>query len=63
MTLVLPALPKSRVEVGMISIFVGAPAASLTTPADVVKTRLQVKSKEGRTAYSGMIDCFRKVRN
>jgi len=39
----------------------GAPAASLTTPADVVKTRLQVKLRGGQTSYNGMIDCFRKV--
>ncbi|XP_076820244.1 electrogenic aspartate/glutamate antiporter SLC25A12, mitochondrial-like [Clavelina lepadiformis] len=39
----------------------GAPAASLTTPADVVKTRLQVKTRDGQTVYKGMIDCFKKV--
>uniref|UniRef100_H2ZH14 EF-hand domain-containing protein n=1 Tax=Ciona savignyi TaxID=51511 RepID=H2ZH14_CIOSA len=39
----------------------GAPAASLTTPADVVKTRLQVKTRTGQTGYKGLIDCFKKV--
>ncbi|KAG7466872.1 hypothetical protein MATL_G00146990 [Megalops atlanticus] len=39
----------------------GVPAASLVTPADVVKTRLQVAARAGQTTYSGVIDCFRKV--
>jgi len=39
----------------------GVPAASLTTPADVIKTRLQVKGQEGQTVYKGVIDCARKV--
>ena len=30
----------------------GAPAASLTTPADVIKTRMQVTSSAGREAYA-----------
>jgi len=39
----------------------GAPAASLTTPADVIKTRLQVVAREGQTTYSGVFDCARKI--
>ncbi|XP_002740606.1 electrogenic aspartate/glutamate antiporter SLC25A12, mitochondrial-like [Saccoglossus kowalevskii] len=39
----------------------GAPAAALTTPADVIKTRLQVVARAGQTQYSGVIDCARKV--
>nr|CAB3266167.1 calcium-binding mitochondrial carrier protein Aralar1-like [Phallusia mammillata] len=39
----------------------GAPAASLTTPADVIKTRLQVKSRAGQTVYKGVFDCAKKV--
>jgi len=39
----------------------GAPAASLTTPADVIKTRLQVVARKGQTTYSGLIDCARKI--
>ena len=39
----------------------GAPAASLTTPADVIKTRLQVVAREGQTTYNGVIDCARKI--
>lgn len=32
----------------------GAPAAFFTTPADVIKTRLQVESKKGETKYHGI---------
>lgn len=41
--------------------FPGIPAASLVTPADVIKTRLQVAARAGQTTYSGVIDCFRKI--
>lgn len=39
----------------------GVPAAYLVTPADVIKTRLQVKARRGQQTYRGVIDCFRKV--
>lgn len=39
----------------------GVPAASLVTPADVIKTRLQVAARAGQTTYDGVIDCFRKI--
>lgn len=39
----------------------GVPAASLVTPADVIKTRLQVAARAGQTTYSGVIDCFQKI--
>ncbi|XP_077583606.1 electrogenic aspartate/glutamate antiporter SLC25A12, mitochondrial-like [Stigmatopora nigra] len=39
----------------------GIPAAYLVTPADVIKTRLQVAARAGQTTYSGVIDCFRKI--
>ncbi|KAI0695650.1 mitochondrial carrier [Cytidiella melzeri] len=39
----------------------GMPAAYLTTPADVVKTRLQTEAKTGQTHYKGMTDAFRKI--
>uniref|UniRef100_A0AAY4DMK9 EF-hand domain-containing protein n=1 Tax=Denticeps clupeoides TaxID=299321 RepID=A0AAY4DMK9_9TELE len=39
----------------------GMPAASLVTPADVIKTRLQVAARAGQTTYSGVIDCFWKI--
>ncbi|KAG7253257.1 hypothetical protein CRUP_005072, partial [Coryphaenoides rupestris] len=39
----------------------GAIAASLVTPADVIKTRLQVAARAGQTTYNGVNDCFRKI--
>ncbi|XP_072300537.1 electrogenic aspartate/glutamate antiporter SLC25A12, mitochondrial-like [Eucyclogobius newberryi] len=39
----------------------GVPAASLVTPADVIKTRLQVAARAGQTSYNGVIDCSRKI--
>jgi len=39
----------------------GVPAAFLTTPADVIKTRLQVVSREGEMTYSGLLDCATKI--
>lgn len=37
------------------------PAAYLTTPADVIKTRLQSEAKKGYTTYTGNIDAFKKI--
>ncbi|KAI0046609.1 mitochondrial carrier [Auriscalpium vulgare] len=39
----------------------GMPAAYLTTPADVVKTRLQVEARKGQTSYKGLVDAFSKI--
>jgi solute carrier family 25 aspartate/glutamate transporter 12/13 len=39
----------------------GIPAASLVTPADVIKTRLQVVARQGQTTYNGLIDCATKI--
>ncbi|XP_066912954.1 electrogenic aspartate/glutamate antiporter SLC25A13, mitochondrial-like [Clytia hemisphaerica] len=39
----------------------GVPAAYLVTPADVIKTRLQVKARRGQQTYRGVIDCARKI--
>jgi len=39
----------------------GMPAAFLTTPADVIKTRLQVASRKGEQTYSGILDACRKI--
>ena len=42
-------------------VLAGIPAPFLTTPADVIKTRLQVKAREGQTRYNGVIDCAKKI--
>ncbi|KAI9290719.1 mitochondrial carrier [Neoconidiobolus thromboides FSU 785] len=39
----------------------GMPAAYLTTPADVIKTRLQVEARKGETTYKGITDAARKI--
>jgi solute carrier family 25 aspartate/glutamate transporter 12/13 len=35
----------------------GMPAAYLTTPFDVIKTRLQVEARKGQTHYRGLLHC------
>ncbi|KAF3195000.1 mitochondrial aspartate-glutamate transporter agc1, partial [Orbilia oligospora] len=35
----------------------GMPAAYLTTPCDVIKTRLQVEARKGETSYRGLTHC------
>ncbi|XAO23161.1 hypothetical protein I312_101939 [Cryptococcus bacillisporus CA1280] len=39
----------------------GMPAAYLTTPADVVKTRLQSQARAGQTVYKGIVDGLSKI--
>jgi solute carrier family 25 aspartate/glutamate transporter 12/13 len=39
----------------------GVPAAFLTTPADVIKTRLQVTPRPGEAMYTGIGDCAQKI--
>lgn len=39
----------------------GMPAAYLATPADVIKTRLQVVARPGQQSYSGILDAARKI--
>ncbi|XP_071478145.1 electrogenic aspartate/glutamate antiporter SLC25A12, mitochondrial-like [Diadema antillarum] len=39
----------------------GAPAAYSVTPADVIKTRLQVVARTGQATYTGVFDCARKI--
>lgn len=39
----------------------GMPAAYLATPADVIKTRLQVVARKGETTYNGIFDAARKI--
>lgn len=37
------------------------PAAYLVTPADVIKTRLQVQARQGQQTYAGISDAFTKI--
>ncbi|KAF9095099.1 hypothetical protein BGX29_009162 [Mortierella sp. GBA35] len=39
----------------------GVVAASAVTPADVIKTRLQVARKPGDPVYRGIVDCFQHI--
>lgn len=39
----------------------GMPAAYLATPADVIKTRLQVVARAGQQTYTGIYDAFKKI--
>ena len=50
--------PMSLFYAGLIA---GVPAAGLCTPADVIKTRIQVRERQGQTQYNGVIDAARKI--
>jgi solute carrier family 25 (mitochondrial aspartate/glutamate transporter), member 12/13 len=39
----------------------GMPAAYLTTPCDVIKTRLQVEARKGDATYTGLVDAAKKI--
>ena len=39
----------------------GMPAAYLTTPCDVIKTRLQVEARKGETSYTSLRHCARTI--
>ncbi|KAL2918808.1 mitochondrial aspartate-glutamate transporter agc1 [Polyrhizophydium stewartii] len=52
----------SVVELLTAGALAGMPAAYLVTPADVIKTRLQVAARKGESTYSGIIDAAVKIR-
>lgn len=52
--------PGSLLAAAMIA---GVPAAYLVTPADVIKTRLQVQARAGQSTYTGVIDAYKKIMN
>lgn len=33
----------------------------MSTPADVIKTRLQVDARQGQTSYRGFVHCAQKI--
>lgn len=39
----------------------GMPAAYLTTPCDVIKTRLQVETRKGETSYTSLRHCAKTI--
>lgn len=39
----------------------GMPAAYFCTPADVIKTRLQVEARKGQQTYTGIVDAAQKI--
>ncbi|CAG8462689.1 12264_t:CDS:2 [Dentiscutata erythropus] len=51
----------SIVELLIAGAAAGMPAAYLTTPADVIKTRLQVETRKGQTSYNGIFDACKKI--
>ncbi|KAF9174136.1 mitochondrial aspartate-glutamate transporter agc1 [Mortierella sp. AD011] len=56
--------PEHKLTIGELLIagaVAGMPAAYFTTPADVIKTRLQVEAKKGQSTYNGIGDAARKI--
>eukprot|EP01112_Ceratiomyxa_fruticulosa_P020504 TRINITY_DN6998_c0_g2_i1.p1 TRINITY_DN6998_c0_g2~~TRINITY_DN6998_c0_g2_i1.p1 ORF type:complete len:304 (+),score=34.64 TRINITY_DN6998_c0_g2_i1:273-1184(+) len=49
------------VKVFQASCIAGTFAAIIATPADVIKTRLQITPVEGGPTYTGIADCFQKT--
>ncbi|KAL5611569.1 hypothetical protein BROUX41_000846 [Berkeleyomyces rouxiae] len=56
-----PTKPLGVLQLLTAGAIAGIPAAYLTTPCDVIKTRLQVEARKGDTQYSGLRDAAKKI--
>ena len=56
-----PTQPLSVLQLLTAGAIAGMPAAYLTTPCDVIKTRLQVEARKGETSYTGLRHAARTV--
>ncbi|RKP21181.1 mitochondrial carrier [Rozella allomycis CSF55] len=53
----------SPIELLVSGALAGMPAAYLATPADVIKTRIQVEARKGQQVYTGIRDAIQKILN
>ncbi|PHH53062.1 Calcium-binding mitochondrial carrier protein Aralar2 [Ceratocystis fimbriata CBS 114723] len=56
-----PSNPLGVLQLLTAGAIAGIPAAYLTTPCDVIKTRLQVEARKGDVQYTGLRDAAKKI--